>query len=123
MNIVVLDSEELAPGADFPPLEAEKYGWLQYPRLAHGEIAPTCWRSNIVISLATPLDADCLAELKLIQLLITGRSASTLVDRDLLRQRGIALAEFPDLDWKSPVQAASGCQRIVDTINVFLSAR
>lgn len=123
MNIVVLDGEELAPGADFPPLEAEKYGWLQYPRLAYGEIAPTCWRSNVVISLATPLDAACLAELKLIQLLITGREAGALVDPDLLRQRGIELVEFADVDWKDPVQSDQGCRRIVETIDAFLRQR
>ncbi|MFN2337945.1 MAG: hypothetical protein ABR544_03125 [Gammaproteobacteria bacterium] len=49
MNIVVVDGAELAPNVDFPPLEAEKYGWLQYPRLGDGEIAPTCWRNNVVI--------------------------------------------------------------------------
>jgi hypothetical protein len=123
VNIVVLDSDELAPGADFPPLGAEKYGWLQYPRLSYAEIAPTCWRSNIVISLATPLDTDCLAELKLIQLLITGQPAHALVDPEALRQRGIELAEFPDLDWKDPAQATSGCQRIVATIDAFLRSR
>jgi hypothetical protein len=42
VNIVVVDGVELAPNVDFPPLEAEKYGWLQYPRLGYGEIAPTC---------------------------------------------------------------------------------
>ena len=120
MNIVVLDAAELAPDVDFPPLEAEKYGWLQYPRLEYGEIAPTCWRSNIVISFATPLDAACLAELKLIRLLVTGRDAGTLVDRELLRQRGIEVAELPDVDWRDPAQASSGCERIVETINTFL---
>lgn len=120
MNIVVLDAAELAPDVDFPPLEAEKYGWLQYPRLEYGEIAPTCWRSNIVISFATPLDAACLAELKLIRLLVTGRDAGTLVDRELLRQRGIEVAELPGLDWRDPAQASSGCERIVETINAFL---
>jgi hypothetical protein len=121
VNIVVLDGAELAPDADFPPLEAEKYGWLQYPCLEYGEIAPTCWRSHIVISLATPLDGACLAELKLIQLLVTGREAASLVDRDLLRQRGIELAEFPGVDWRDPAQAADGCRRIVETINRFLA--
>ena len=120
MNIVVLDSGELAPGTDFPPVDAEKYGWLQYPRLQYGEIAPTCWRSNIVISLATPLDAATLAEFKLIQLLVFGRKAAELVDTGLLRERGIEVAELADVEWRDPAQAETGCRRIIDIINRFL---
>lgn len=123
MNIVVLDSNQLAPGTDFPPLDAEKYGWLQYPQLQYGEIAPTCWRSNIVISLATPLDAACIAEFKLIQLLVFGRQADELVDTALLHERGIEVAELIDVDWRDPAQAEAGCGRIVDIINHFLRQR
>lgn len=77
MNIVVVDGAELAPNVDFPPLEAEKYGWSQHPRLHYGEIAPTYWRSKVVISYSTALDAACMDELKLIQLLVTGAEFTT----------------------------------------------
>ena len=123
MNIVVLDAGELAPGTDFPPVEAERYGWIQYPRLGPGEIVPTCWRSNIVISLSTPLDAATLDEFKLIELLVFGRAAASLVDLQQMRGRGIEVAEYPDVDWSDRAQAEAGCRRIIDTINDYLSRR
>ncbi len=120
MNIVVLDNDELVPGVEFPALKAERYGWIQYPRLAAAEIAPTCWRSHIIVSIATPLETPCLAELKLLQLLIVGQSVEKLVDPLVLQARGIPYLQVTDVDWTQPQAAQQGCDRIIAEIDDFL---
>lgn len=120
MNIVIMDSARLAPGVDFPPLEAERYGWLQYPQLQGGEIAATCWRSDVVVSLGTVLEADKLEQCKRLELLVLGAAADRLVDRALLRGRDIELEEVSDVDWSDAAAAAAGCKRIVAAIDAYI---
>ena len=94
MNIVVLDNDELAPGADFPPLDADKYGWIQYPRLAAEDIVATCWRTDVIVSLNTALAAEWLDGFKMIRMLIVGQPVERLLDAASLRARGAVLIWF-----------------------------
>ena len=54
IKVVVVDGAQLPAGVDFPPLDAAKYGWEQYPALTEEDIAERCWRADIVVALATP---------------------------------------------------------------------
>ena len=72
MNIVVLDGKVLGDKAEFHPLEADKYGWQQYPQLEGDDITERCWRSDIVVTLATPLLATDLDKMAKLKLVITG---------------------------------------------------
>lgn len=123
MNIVVLDNEELAPGTDFPALDAAKYGWIQYPRLKSEDIVPTCWRSDVIISLNTPLDGAWFDELKMLRMLVVGQSAEKLCDPAPLEARGVQLLVIDDVDWAHSTQAEQGCQRIVDAVNALLKSQ
>jgi hypothetical protein len=37
-------------------VDAAKYGWEQYPALSEEDIAERCWRADIVVALATPIE-------------------------------------------------------------------
>ena len=58
MHIVVIDSSKLAGEADFPMLDMPKYGWQQFVQLEQAEVADRCWRSDVIISVATPVTRE-----------------------------------------------------------------
>lgn len=55
IKVVVVDAAQLPPGVEFPPLQARKYGWEQYPHSSHDELAERCRKVDVLVSLATPI--------------------------------------------------------------------
>ncbi len=120
MNIVVLDGNVLGNKAEFPPLEADKYGWQQYPQLEGDDITERCWRSDIVVSLATPLrDAD-LEKMAKLKLVITGGPMADFIDRDKAAEQEIQVREFTEFDWNDGPSAQCGCDAMVRAIDEYL---
>ena len=48
--------------ADLPMLELDKFGWQQYPVLEGEELAEQCWRSDMIVSVDTPIDLAAICQ-------------------------------------------------------------
>ncbi len=121
IKVVVLDAATLPPGVDFPPLDLDKYGWEQYPRLAEEEIAQRCWRADIVITLTTPVSASLLKEMAKIGLLICAGEACGGVDQQAARAQGVELLAFAQSDFSTVAGAQDFCDRVVAAIDHYVA--
>ena len=119
MNIVIVDTKQLPPGAEFPELKSPSFGWEQYGEIAPAEIARICWRAEIVVSLVTPLTEPQLAGMEKLKLIVLPGGADRLVDLDAARGRGVKVCTVPG-DWQTSAQAAVFCQAVADTIDGFM---
>jgi hypothetical protein len=119
MNIVVIDAEALPQGVDFPLLDLDKYGWQQYLALEGDDLVERCWRSDIVISLKTDINAEALNGWHKLSLLIVPADGSVSVDESGLRDE-ITVARIPG-DLTSTANAEAWCAAAVDSIHTFLN--
>lgn len=115
MNITVLDSACFPDGTQFPPLQAAKYGWQEFPQLPPEQIGD-CWRTHIIITLGTEVSAAMLDQLPMLKLVIEGRNG--LVDLDAALARGIAVSRLPD-----GLNSSHFCQEAVDIIDDFMAGK
>jgi lactate dehydrogenase-like 2-hydroxyacid dehydrogenase len=120
IKVVVLDSRILPEGVDFPPLDADKYGWEQYPQLQEGEIAERCWRADIVVSLDTPIGSPQLEKMVKIGLLICAGPACDRIDQAALAGHGVELLAFPDARLDEKAEAQDLCDRVAAAINHYV---
>lgn len=122
MKIVVIDSEHLPAGVEFSPLQANKYGWEQYRGLDDADIAERCWRSDIVISLATRLNAEVLEKMIKLGLVITAGAACDQIDVAAVNARDIKLLAFPDVNFADAAQGQQCCDQMVSAIDEYILA-
>ena len=82
---MVADGAHLAGEADLPMLEPDKLGWQQYPVLVGEELAEQCWRSDMIVSVDTPIDlaAICLQVVENINAYIRGEAINRIDSRGL----------------------------------------
>jgi phosphoglycerate dehydrogenase-like enzyme len=120
IKIVVLDSESLPAGVEFPPLRLQKYGWEQYPRLIGDEIAERCGRADIVVTLGTDVDRAALEKMNRIGLLICVGEACSRLDQAALTERGVEVLVFPDAELGTPAGAQDLCNRVSAAIDHYL---
>ncbi len=122
VKIVVVGSAQVPPGAEFPPLEAPKYGWEEYPSLGREELLDRCWRSEIVVLLSSdmPVDRAMLEKMPRLKLLVTIADASAQVDQAAARDQGVELLAFPDALGSDVVAAQDLCNRITQAIDHYL---
>ena len=121
MNIVVLDSEHLAGEIDFPPLEAAKYGWKQYPSTPQDLIGERSWRSHIVMSVATPLNRKVLGEMNNLALLIVVGDTRGEIDEAALQERPVTVLHLTGYDPADPQQAQALCDLAVKEMDRFIA--
>lgn len=120
MNVVVVDGAHLAGEADFPMLELDKFGWQQYPELEGEELAERCWRSDVIITVDTPIDKaviDKAFKLKLIA--VAGESVSH-VDIEAAKERGISVCNVPGGRPDNTGSSGGICNQVVANINAYL---
>lgn len=120
IKIVVLGSERLPTGVEFPPLQLKKYGWEQYPRLTGDDIAERCWRADIVVTLGTEVDRSSLEKMLRIGLLIGAGEVCSQLDQAALTDRGVEVLVFPDAELDSPAGAQDLCNRVSAAIDHYL---
>jgi lactate dehydrogenase-like 2-hydroxyacid dehydrogenase len=120
IKVVVVDGAQLPAGVDFPPLEAAKYGWEQYPALADDDIAERCWRAAIVVALATAIDLTALEKMPRLKLLILAGEAWDGVNHDALEEYGVSLLTFPALHCGHSAEAEHLCQHILQAMDRYL---
>jgi len=121
VKIVVVGSGQLPAGVEFPPLQASRYGWEQYPSLADAELVDRCWRAEIVVLLAPDIVVDraVLEKLSRLRLLVTVGDPARL-DQGAAGDQGVELLGFPDVLDSDPVRTQELCNRIVWAIDHYL---
>ena len=120
IKVVVLDSRLLPAGVDFPPLDADKYGWEQYPQLQGNDIAERCWRADIVVSLDSAISASELEKMIKIGLLVCAGPACERVDQAAVAERGVELLAFPEVQYGTRAEAQDLCNRVAAAINHYI---
>lgn len=120
MHIVVIDSSKLAGEADFPMLDIPKYGWQQFVQLEEAEIADRCWRSDVIISVATPVTREVIDKAHKLQLIIAAGDNTSHIDLDAARQRGITVCNAPGLHPDNTAHCQTICNQVINNINAWL---
>ncbi|HEY0719624.1 MAG TPA: hypothetical protein VGE50_00070 [Gammaproteobacteria bacterium] len=120
MNIVVVDSAHLAGEADFPVLDWPKYGWQQFPALSGEELAERCWRSDVIITVDTPIDSRVIDKAFKLSLIAVAGDSTAHVDMNAAQARGIAVCHVPASAPDNPQHAARICAQTIANIAAFL---
>ncbi len=117
MNIAIVDYARIAPDAEFPLLKTDvDYRWSQYPALDARGVREDCWRAHVLVTVATPLDAETIAVLPKLEYVIIAGTDATLVDAEAARARGIQVAHIPEAGTATP---AALCQAVVDMLDAL----
>jgi len=120
IKIVVAGCAQLPAGVDFPPLEAAKYGWEQYPALTDEGIVERCWRAYTVVALATAIKLAALEKMPRLKLLIVTVEVARHLDQDAVQEYGVELLILPSAHCKGPAGAEDLCKRISQAIDHYI---
>ena len=120
MNVVVLDSNHLAGEADFPMLDLPKFGWQQYPQAGPQEVPELCWRSDIIITVSTPIDRATIDKAFKLKLIAVAGDSYRHIDLRAAEERGIRVCHVPQADPADAAQTQAICDQVIENINAFL---
>ncbi|MDH5471654.1 MAG: hypothetical protein OEY87_02940 [Gammaproteobacteria bacterium] len=120
MNVVMIDSSNLAGEADFPMINLNKFGWEQYQHLEQNEVEQRCWRSDIIITAATTVDRAVIDKAFKLKLIIAAGHAYDHIDINAAQERGIKVCHVPELDPSDKNNTAKICSQVIDNINAFI---
>jgi len=121
MNVVVVDGAHLAGEADFPMLELDKFGWQQYPELVGEELAERCWRSDVIVTVDTPIDKAVIDKAFKLKLIVVAGEDVSHVDLDAAKVRGITVCNVPGGLPQEAKASEAICSQVVTNINAYLS--
>lgn len=120
MNVVVVDAAHLAGEADFPMLELDKFGWQQYPELEGDELAERCWRSDVIISVDTPIDRKVIDKAFKLKLIAVAGEDASHVDLSAASERGITVCNVPAGDPGDGQGCELICRQVIANINAYI---
>lgn len=120
MNIVMVDSGQLVGDADFPEVNINKYGWLQFVELDEKEAEERCWRADVVISTNTPITAQLIKESYKLQLIIAAGDNTDHIDKETAKERGIIVLNVPGITGDNAKNTQLICNKVVEHINLWL---
>lgn len=120
MNIVVIDSGRLAGEADFPEPDLPKYGWLQYLETPPEEMADHCWRSDVIISVDTPVEGATIDKAFKLKLIAVAGEACGHIDLEAARARGIEVRNVPGAEPADAAGTERICREVMANIDAFL---
>jgi len=123
MNIVMVDSGQLAGDPDFPEVNLPKFGWSQFVALPVDEIDERCWRADIIISTNTPISAQVIKESFKLKLIVTAGENCQHIDKAAARERGVVVCNVPGLTGDTPENAQKICDQVVANINAWLDKK
>jgi len=120
MNIVVLDSDNLVGDVDFPEVDLQKYGWLQYVETNQDLVGERCWRSDIIVSVSTQVDHLIIDKAFKLKLIIAAGDSYDHIDLEAARERGIKVCNVPASNPDDRGDTGKICQQVIEIINAFL---
>ncbi|TCK17195.1 hypothetical protein DFR30_0416 [Thiogranum longum] len=121
IEIVVVDAGQLAKGVEFPPLKIPKYSWEEYPGLDAEGIEERCWRTDVVVVMASAISGELLKKMHRLSLLITVGEACHRLDQAAALEQGVELLAFLDADGSNEEDAQDLCDRIVQAIEHYVA--
>lgn len=107
--------------ADFPMLDLPKFGWQQYPALSAEEVAERCWRADIIVTVATPIDSEVIDKTLKLKLIAVAGVDDSIVDKAATAARGITVMTVPGMRPEDALSSQAICDRVVENINRFTS--
>lgn len=123
MNVVMIDSNNLAGEADFPMIDLPKFGWQQYPQVEQDEVEERCWRADVIVSAATPVKRSVIDKAFKLQLIVAAGEAYEHIDLDAAKERGIKVCHVPELDCSDKNNTDEICNQVVENINAYIQGR
>jgi hypothetical protein len=123
MNIVAIDCAHLAGEADFPMLDLPKFGWLQYPEVEEGQIADFCWRSDIIITVSTPIDQEVIDQAFKLKLIAVAGESYDHINLEAARARGIKVCNVSGADPDNAGDTPRICSEVIENISAFLNGQ
>ncbi|MDQ1363533.1 MAG: hypothetical protein QG652_1394 [Pseudomonadota bacterium] len=120
MHIVVIDSGHLAGEADFPMPDMDKCGWQQFVQLADTEVAERCWRSDVIVSVATPVTRPVIDRAFKLRLIIAAGDNTNHIDLAAARERGITVCNAPGLNPANAAHSQAICNQVINNVNAWL---
>jgi len=121
MNVVVVDSAYLKGEADFPMLDLPKFGWQQYPELIPEEVTERCWRADVIVTVATPIDKAVIDKAFKLKLIAVAGEDDSFIDKEATAARGITVMTVPGLRSEDATSSQAICDRVVENINRFIN--
>jgi len=123
MNVVMIDSNNLPGEVDFPELDLDKFGWQQYLNLEQDEVEERCWRADIIVSAAMPVDHIVIDKAFKLKLIVAAGKNYEHIDMAAAQKRGIKVCHVPELDCTDKNNTPEICSQTVETINAFIHDR
>lgn len=120
MNVVMIDSANLAGEADFPMIDLDKFGWQQYLQLEQNEVEERCWRSDVIVSAATTVDRAVIDKAFKLKLIVAAGKRYDHIDIKAAAERGIKVCHVPGLDHSDKNSTDKICSQVIDNINAFI---
>ncbi|MCW9014253.1 MAG: hypothetical protein OQL06_10750 [Gammaproteobacteria bacterium] len=120
MIVVVVDSDNIAGEADFPMLNLKRYGWEQFPDLDLEETALRCWRAEVIVSAAAPIDRTIIEKSFKLKLIVSAGENYNHIDLEAATERGIKVCNTPGLFPDNTETSRKLCRQVVSNINGFL---
>ncbi len=120
MNIVLVDSGQLAGEPEFPAINLPKFAWLEYVDLPADEIDERCWRADVIVSTNTPINAQILKETYKLKMVICAGEASEHIDKVAAKERDIVVCNVPGLTGDNAADAQKIADQVVDNIHAWL---
>ena len=120
MNVVVIDSGNLAGEFDFPMLNLNKFGWEQYLVLDDDELEQRCWRTDVIVSASTPIDHNLIEKSFKLRLIVAASESTDHIDLKAAKKRGIKVCNTPGLLPDNAATIQQLCDEVVNSINAFL---
>ena len=117
--MVVIDNNNIAGDASFPEVDLPKYGWEQYPELDSEDAIMRCWRAEVVISAAHPIDQAVLAKSYQIKLIVAAGDSVEHIDVTAAKKRGIKVCHVPGLDPANADTSDALCAQVINIIDSF----
>ena len=121
MNIVMLDSGQLAGDVDFPEVDLPKFGWQQYVSLDETDVEERCWRADIIISTNTPVTDKVIEEAFKLKLIIAAGDNTDHIDLSAAKARDILVLNVPGFTGDQPQHTDVICKQVVEQINNWLN--
>lgn len=120
MNVVVVDSGYIDEDALFPQLNLKKFGWIQYLFSENEQTPERCWRSDVIVSVKTPIDKQTIDKAFKLKLIVAAGESYDHVDLEAARERGIIVCNTPGLNPENKEQTKKLLRQVVTNINSFL---
>ena len=119
MLMVVVDNNNIAGDADFPEPDLPKYGWEQFPELNSEDAKMRCWRAEVVISAAQPIDKSIIDKSFMLKLIVAASDSVDHIDVAAAAERGIKVCYAPGFDPANANTSEALCRQVIDIIDSF----